>query len=401
MYGIAIAGLLFSAACGQVNLPPGFEIVDFAVSDDLTGTTPDINECGQIVFDKKLNNIWAHFEVFLYDNGNIFRMTENNEGDVFPRINNAGTIAWSRGAADIGITKIMVYERGSERVFDEHNDTNALGSINDAGHIAWSKDRTGGCVFIGEIYYWNGSRKQQISYTDFIDQTPEINDDDWIAWGRSNHCVYPWEGHVELYRQGEVIPLPTGSKESQVPSINNSGQVAWFSYAPFYGIELWENGQTRAVIPNASNVALNNLGDMYFLRWYEDERTWAPWLYVISQGEPAFYRLADERPWNIDGRLNDWGEAAWHWTRDPYRGDWHGGVRFLRRVRTGDSEFDGDVELSDYAALSQCLTGPDWDELFQRGPEQTLCECRFLDFDYDGDVDLGDFARFQNAFQGD
>ena len=65
----------------------------------------------------------------------------------------------------------------------------------------------------------------------------------------------------------------------------------------------------------------------------------------------------------------------------------------MRRVRTGDSEVDEDVDLSDYATFAVCMTGP--------GRVDRLCDCRFLDIDHDGDVDLGDFALFQNAFSGE
>ena len=56
----------------------------------------------------------------------------------------------------------------------------------------------------------------------------------------------------------------------------------------------------------------------------------------------------------------------------------------------GDWDGDGDVDLTDYAALADCLTGP------EAGPPGSGCDV--LDFDVDADIDLADFASFQAAF---
>jgi hypothetical protein len=57
----------------------------------------------------------------------------------------------------------------------------------------------------------------------------------------------------------------------------------------------------------------------------------------------------------------------------------------------GDYDGDGDVDLGDYAALPDCMTGPG-------GSSTTVCEP--FDFDGDGNIDLNDYAAFQFAFTG-
>ena len=57
----------------------------------------------------------------------------------------------------------------------------------------------------------------------------------------------------------------------------------------------------------------------------------------------------------------------------------------------GDTDFDGDVDRSDFAGFSACMSGPE----DPAGPD-----CALADFDCDTDVDLGDFALFQQAFTG-
>lgn len=58
----------------------------------------------------------------------------------------------------------------------------------------------------------------------------------------------------------------------------------------------------------------------------------------------------------------------------------------------GDSDDDGDVDLTDFQSFEFCLLGPD-------DPVPPICQ----DFDCsgDGDVDLDDFALFQASFTGE
>jgi hypothetical protein len=55
----------------------------------------------------------------------------------------------------------------------------------------------------------------------------------------------------------------------------------------------------------------------------------------------------------------------------------------------GDHQCDGVVDLGDFAAWGDCMTGPD------AGPYADNCEA--FDYEFDGDVDLLDFARFQGG----
>jgi len=63
----------------------------------------------------------------------------------------------------------------------------------------------------------------------------------------------------------------------------------------------------------------------------------------------------------------------------------------------GDVDADGDVDLTDYAVVAECVTGP------QNGPAPASCPpCAFerSDSDADGDVDLRDVAVFLSGFTG-
>lgn len=58
----------------------------------------------------------------------------------------------------------------------------------------------------------------------------------------------------------------------------------------------------------------------------------------------------------------------------------------------GDVDFDGDVDLSDFAAFEECRTGP--------GSLGIPGSCTPFDFDVDRDVDMSDYAVFQMVFTG-
>ena len=76
-----------------------------------------------------------------------------------------------------------------------------------------------------------------------------------------------------------------------------------------------------------------------------------------------------------------------------------GPVPILRwlRIGRGDLEGDGDVDLIDFAAFTECLYGPGVTP--NPTPPLSTSEClRAFDSEGDSDVDLDDFAMFQEEF---
>ncbi len=387
-----LVGLCGPAALGQVNLPEGFEVVDFVVSERYTGQ-PRINDCGQVVVKKDHGE---NGKIFLYDNGAIRTVTEAREGLVVdvPDINDPGTILWLRGVAGVPDSpSIVVLQDGREWVLVRRRA--GIARISNREHIGWERfHRSGRCYARRSIMLYDGNSSTRIfrGRYPWTDQSPELNDHDEITWMHTDFCKTPWwEGDIRLYSEGETIALPSDYLQVQGPTINNVPQVAWRAAG---AIEIWQNGETKELLQAHGNLPrLNNLGDLYLTRWDLDRDLWQPWLYRVSGEEPTFHRLV-AGPFSASrGDINDWGEAVWRWFYVPERGDSGGGVDFLRRVRTGDSEFDEDVDLIDYGTFADCMTGP--------ARVDRLCDCRFLDIDRDGDVDLGDFALFQNAFTGE
>ncbi len=373
----------------QAEVPDGFEVIEI-VRWPRYARLPTINNCGELAFSLQLEDNdpnQGSFEIFRYDNGSLVRLTDNEFRDRSPKINDRGEIVWTRMTTLPNEDQIILWQNGEESI------VGAVGpglmtvepAINNLGWAAWGEGLERGCT--GDIMLWDGHSTRRISeLNERWDISPELNNIGDMAWSRMNVCENPWSAKIRLWSEGERRTLPTSFRQLQVPSINDRGQVAWTASD---GVEIWSGGQTRLLTHSGGLPELNHIGDVLFNRWHDELQNWQIWLFRASDGR--FMRLVDDPDANHTWPdINDWQEAVWYWSRGPQDRKW--GIMMMRRVRTGDSDFDGAIDAADYAAFSECMTGP-------RRVDR-LCDCRFLDIDYDGDVDLGDFARFQNAYQG-
>ena len=164
---IVAAALCSTVAVAQVEIPEGFEIVEINRSDYFTGP-PAINACGQIVFHERLTPESSSGEIFLYDNGNLVRITENSVRDRSADINDAGTLVWMRKAQPMD-TQLVYYENGMMTILDNHRRGLSSGSINNLGQVAWSRVRKITCHTEQDIMFWNGVEVTQITDDRFND----------------------------------------------------------------------------------------------------------------------------------------------------------------------------------------------------------------------------------------
>lgn len=385
----ALAGLLVCAPLvrAQVNLPRGFEVLDIAVDDEYTGR-PSINNCGEIVFSKANQFIPPYDgDIWLYDNGQLTQLTFGSESDDLARINDLGDIAWERYLHDGQRMQIIFLRDGVETIVDDAPlGVNAV-AINNLGHLAWSRYRAGDCyTWEMGVHFWDGESVTQITPdSPYYEQGPALNDFDEIVWAHMDVCANPWTGRIQAWWDGQIVDLPSVSTQDQGPDINNMRHVSW---SPPDTVVLWRDGELTRLAPDGTGGSrLSNRDDVFTIIWDETRDLWRPWLIRASVHRIRLYQLSDEdRRWGV-GDLNDYGETVCQWGN---RRDWGGGALFLRRVRTGDADFDDRIDLGDASRLKRCMTGP--------GRVDGLCECRFLDVDYDTDVDLADFSAFQNSF---
>jgi hypothetical protein len=174
-----------------------------------------------------------------------------------------------------------------------------------------------------------------------------LYDDGWTAG------IFTGDGNTLT-----LVADTTGGTYSDVqsPSINDSGAVAFSAVENMYnpGIFTGPNPVTDKVIMR---------GDMLF---------GSP-VSAVSMGVAS---------------LNDNGQIAFGYSLD----DGRTGIALATpsAVIRGDCDGDGDVDLADYGAFPDCLSGP--------GGGLPAPECACFDFDAGGDIDLRDFAGFQERF---
>ncbi len=388
---LAAGALAFCSNVAPAEPPKGFEVVYFAAADRLPGW-PNINDCGQVVF-------WQGYisasdaEIYLYDNGVVYNITDDDVADAWPDINDHGVIAWTRNVELSARGEVYTYDHGKR----QHLGSGITPYINRSGHVAWFWRYGVDCTALDKVMYYDGT--QVIPLTEGDDrsnQTIRINDRNEVTWNRYDFCHSPWTSEVFLWGAGGLMRL-WGDTQVIATDLNNSREVVWLEDPP-YVLVLWKDGERHIITEPlwGTQPAINDRGDI-MMTHQPDDHSSEVWLYRKEPSGPIFYRITDNTHYDHIGELNNWGEAAWNWVYDP-DAEWTGGVGMMRRIRTGEADFDGDIDLTDYAKLSACLDGPGFLDRNRTDPTDTLCDCRFLDLDHDNDVDLRDVSRFQNAF---
>jgi hypothetical protein len=362
------------------EIPEGFEVVQIT-DDPNRDTWPRLNACGEIVFTKLIEERMEMEELFLYDNGATVRLTDNEVRDALPAINEQGHVAWTTRSDDSGHGTVALYDGASTWLLWE----GFAPDLNDRDQFVWLRYWDTGCWGAdADVFFYDGRTVTRVTADGSSNQGTELDDKGRIVWTRYDFCPQQWTSNITRYENGQSVFLPSDRTQPQVASLNNLGQVAWGNR----GIELWQDGVTRRLTPRGAVPRLNDLGDIAFVLWSEERQTWDAWLYQEGQFIELTH-VEQDGPWVGAVDISNWGEVVWQ-TLDIVA--WEGDVFYMRRIRNGESDFDGDVDLDDAASLHDCLTGP--------GDFDRLCDCRFLDIDHDRDVDLGDFVLFQRNYTG-
>jgi hypothetical protein len=391
---VFLVGFALTTPAFAAGPPAGFEIIEVTNDVEFWDSFPELNNCGQIVFSKRMGNSWSQSEIFFYENGALVQLTENSDRDVWAVMNNLGDIVWLRGIGSAGAHQVILYQEGETTVLADS--LTGLGGgldLNDLGHVTWAEDNDDGCLETEHrVLFFDGTDSFTISEGGGSHQSMQLNNSDEIVWTNYQFCVNPWDSDILFTSGAAPVPVSANHFEVQIPRINDLSQVVW--QGPD-GIQLWHPpgvlpesdddgfyGSITTITTDGASPSINNHSDISFGRLREDTQTGQLWLYRAGQ----FHQITDD-PLNSHkvSFLNDWGEMAWQRGTFPI-----GDVMFMRRIRNGEADFNGFIDRQDHAALVSCLTGPT--------ETDGLCDCRFLDIDHDRDVDLADFALFQQNF---
>jgi hypothetical protein len=149
-------------------------------------------------------------------------------------------------------------------------------------------------------------------------QSPELNDADWITWTTYDFCPDPWESRIRLWRDGEFSTLTSSEDFEPVsPSIDNLGRVAWkYRYAggANAGVRIWQKGSVVTLDSDHSGgPLLNDRGDVAFFRFYSGGPVGAYEVWLWRDGR--FFQITNnphdmgwENVWSLPVGFNNRGE---------------------------------------------------------------------------------------------
>ena len=372
---------------------PGYEVIPITDNPWLEQSA-GLNNCGQIVYGLRHNNVYDSEEVYMYENGVTIRLTDDDVNDRMPDINDAGAVVWMRtvGPSDTG--EIVTWVDGDLGFLtcDDLDDYTPF--INAAGHVAWTKYTDQGCAGADAVaMFYDGATIFGIAGGAYSNAVNGLNDVDEVIWARYDFCQSPWASDIELYSGGQIATLTHDELEPQIPAIafnqlTGLTHATWQSEHPdtSHFTRVWDrtSGPTTIADPGGG-PRINNYGEVAMGAPGQGVHAgWQVWVYRSANG--TYTQVTDELGSCAPQDINDYGEITVVCGTSAFETD----VFFFRRIRSGDVDLDFDVDLDDYFAWSDCWTGP----LETDG----LCHCRFMDMQHDRDIDMADFAAFQNAF---
>jgi len=271
----------------------------------------DLNDNGQIVW-FQYNESKSKLQIYLYSDGNINNISNNNYDNINPRINNNGQVVWSlydgskynvRLYDKGNISLIQINSPGPQRdlqingkghivwldptvipnygvvyqvhLYKENIDSlitnnmfdKAYLRINNNGKVVWSM-RDGPPLQDDDIYSYDSGITNKITYTGLQKINLQINDNGQIVWDQQ-----PLSGVVNndifVYDNGTIKQI-NKIWEDNNPRINNYGEIVWQgsdSEAYQYDIFLNKNGITKQITSDSIQKMSPKINDNGHIVW--------------------------------------------------------------------------------------------------------------------------------------
>lgn len=389
---VSLLLLVLSSAAAWAQIPPGYYVEQFSATPFQDAHPQINNNSGQIVFDARMDGSDASGEIFLYDNGKLIRLTNDDLRDRLPAINDQGVITWARSMGPMGrfgpTAEIVVWEDGELTRLTDNAVEDTSPKINNLGHVVWLRFMGPGCRGVTmDLFFFDGEEIRRLT-TDgeqlgLANQVTAINDHDQIVWTKYDFCQDPWESMIMLLSDGESTRLSTEEMlEPQSPDINNKGQIAWDYSDRENGrnpIVIWENGRAQ-ILTDGLSARLNESLHVAFNLWDLETDAWQQYLYRDGRR----WQLTNDPFWNRANSINDAGEIVWR-SGDTGTSD----IRYMRRFASGDLDCDGSLDLMDVEPFILALIDPD-----EYPKQYPACDFMLGDINADGSLDLLDVEPF-------
>ncbi len=378
----------FSCGYASAQIPEGWEIVEIApAGTEYSYGGVDINDRGQVVFDRRLWPSLTQIEIFLYYRGRTFQLTDDDYYDSFPRINYHGDIVWMRDENRGTDKDIVVWRNGEVHTISARAYHESSPDVNDAGLVIWNgwpeaPPSNRAEIFLADIFGGPGSTSRQVTNDGFSNQVPYINQHGDFIYTRADFSVVPWLSNVIAFLGGRFHPLTSGSLVFTARGLNDIPHIVWDHSQS--GAYLWDGDRAEnIVVQNAIAQGINNCGDVPFARFDRTQQNYMQWLWRDRQ----LFQLTDGKRGAGGAEINNRGEVAFGTGRSTA----HGIALFTKPSFAADLNADGRVDLADFALLQRC---------FGESPTDPDALCLSAEVDRNGIVELGDFAGFAKFFGG-
>jgi hypothetical protein len=229
---------------------------------------PRINQSGQIVWYGYDGQDW---EVYLWDGAAVRPLTDNSTDDQHPEINDAGEVVWERREpASTGMSPwdpirsaIYLWDGAEVRRLSEGGRRSGFPRINNAGQVAWTEGTDNGRSGVGTLHLWTRGETRQIA-DNLVNPLDErygrwsFGDTGQVAW-------WGWDGQsggLYLWTGSEIRRLTQGIATFYGWEMNPLGQVAW-SLADDRGVFLWDGFDVQRLSTiSAGPPAINRSGQV-------------------------------------------------------------------------------------------------------------------------------------------
>lgn len=323
--GRGLFALMLLAAGASAQRMKEYEFVRI-VDDDAYSSRQAINRKGHVVFPSSPGRVDdPRAEIFLYRNGRVEQITNDNVADRNPDINDDGVIVWysliggefnGRPTYEI----MMRYPDGEVVRLTDNDYDDVVPKINNRGEVVWNAHLDFGCdggTTERDLFLFDGVETRRLTFDaedqneGLSNQQAAINDLGQIAWTQYDFCVEGlWTSRILFYDGSKIFQVsPEGLLTPQSPELNNKRQIVWSGPDGHNNhLYIWDGEEVWDLWPDGSNPTINDRGWVAFPM--VDDRNGRTNLWLWRNGDAVQLTFSDDEEDQVPD-MNRSGEITW------------------------------------------------------------------------------------------
>jgi hypothetical protein len=264
-----------------------------------------LNNVGQLAWEEGLDEplgqgFGLNFEIFLYSDGTIHRISHNDWDDSFPRLNDVGQIAWVGEPVsyyDGGSSEIFLYDGSNIHQFTSDGDQDINPYLNNLGQVIWEKHYRH-LPYYGWMHLFDGVNFHVLASSASYKQGGRLDDAGNAIW-RVRFSGYD---RIYYFDGTNIAPLTGGTADQWQASMNKRGQIVWVEEdGSDSEIFLWNDGVVTQITDNDYDEyrpILNELGQV----------AWTAYLDGTSASAEVFFFDGSATTQITNNEVMDWAE---------------------------------------------------------------------------------------------